>query len=742
MAISIVSGNLNTYGNTGSYESDPSTWGFGSTLIPGEHTRTSVKKKAGLYSHLFRALNVFENSEDPQVTDFSAIDAARLAFVAGKKYLIKVWVYSPTPIGDGYDSMASDSCQFWMRFPDGDRRETTSKVLVDAQSVWTELQFDFVAPSLASGNYNLLFGLCRGGTGLEINVFGYLFIDEFRVYEYIDVVEPCTLAIDVAGTTVVNETTPGANNGTITVAITGGTAPFEYSKNGGTTWQSSNLFTGLAPAVYNVVVREQTRISCASAQSFAVNAGSYTFSFTTSKSDESISGAADGSILITVTGTVAPFTFSKNGGGTYQSGNLFIGLAPGTYTIVVKSATGIMRAANVTIAPASLAFERVFWSKNPIILNKAAASGWEALTNYRLYDDVRVEENTGSSMFTSKLKVALYPSATGNCVFQVRQAFRGVLKAIPPAQNESNLVRLTDRIKAFKHYTGELQDEEVTPSLLTASLSSLVLLGGLNKATWPTTEFFGSYLATNKKFLTWAPITKVVDKMQEDYLNFFVYSADITLIKLKIKAYYDDATNATDTSATLAVSYGHLVQVPAGANCGVGLINPAKNLVKYEISLLNQADALVSEVRTYVLVDILPNIRYYLFLNSLGSYEVLRFNGLASTSVDIGKETVVKFLPYNYDPLDGEKQTNQSSLQEKASIGSGLIKGPLGKEWFDYLKDFLISTRVFDITDGVRRPVSISGGSYNMEADRDYERFIRFTQLDSFQDEVYTPAAI
>jgi len=45
------------------------------------------------------------------------------------------------------------------------------------------------------------------------------------------------------------------NNGTITVNTSGGSANYEYSKNNGTTWQSSNLFAGHSAGTYTILVR-------------------------------------------------------------------------------------------------------------------------------------------------------------------------------------------------------------------------------------------------------------------------------------------------------------------------------------------------------------------------------------------------------------------------------------------------------------------------------------------------------
>ncbi|MFN4255789.1 MAG: YCF48-related protein [Saprospiraceae bacterium] len=47
----------------------------------------------------------------------------------------------------------------------------------------------------------------------------------------------------------------------ITVSALGGVAPFQYSKNGGATFQSSPTFNGLTPGTYNLVVKDATSLT-------------------------------------------------------------------------------------------------------------------------------------------------------------------------------------------------------------------------------------------------------------------------------------------------------------------------------------------------------------------------------------------------------------------------------------------------------------------------------------------------
>jgi hypothetical protein len=570
---------------------------------------------------------------------------------------------------------------------------------------------------------------------------GPLFVDEFEIFEYIDVVDPpsCTLEIDVSGTVVVDETSPGANDASITVATTGGIGTKEYSRNGGS-WQLSNLFAGIGAGVHTISVREQATPTCNDTQAFSVNSAGISFDFTLSATNETVSGANDGVIEVTVTGTGGPFTFAKNGG-SYQGSNIFPGLTPGTWFITVKNAAGNTLTKSIVISAGVVLFQKAYFSRNPVTFQQQAASGWEALSNYRLYDDIRVEDVAGTSIYNSKLKVDQPPETDGHVLFSVRKAFRDVLKAIPPSINESTIKRLTDRIKYFKHFTGELQDDEVTPSVLTGSDPSLVMLGGISTLKYPGMNYFTSYLPTTKKFMTWAPVQKMVDRQQEDYLNFWIYNTTITVLKLRIKAYYDDGTNQTQTMLTVnGTVFGQLYQVPAGtSNSGVLTINPAKTLIRYELSMLNQADAVVSELRIYHVAQVHhPLTRHFLFENSLGAHEVLRFTGAAQLKTSFVREVIQKFLPDNYSALDGQFEVNSVVATKQSGYSSGYFKEHLTKEWHQYMEDFLLTKKLFDVTAGPRIPLTLVSGDLVVE-DQNYERFVRFEVQPSFDSESYSP---
>lgn len=136
-------------------------------------------------------------------------------------------------------------------------------------------------------------------------------------------------------------------NGTITVTVTGGQqGPFEYSINGGATYQSSNIFNNVAPGNYNVIARV-VGTTCPSAIQQVTITLINTLSITVTKTDADCNG---GSITITPSGGTSPYQYSINGGTTYQSGNTFNSLAGGTYNVVVRDASNCTASQSITLS--------------------------------------------------------------------------------------------------------------------------------------------------------------------------------------------------------------------------------------------------------------------------------------------------------------------------------------------------------------------------------------------------------
>ncbi len=151
----------------------------------------------------------------------------------------------------------------------------------------------------------------------------------------------------VAFTTTTTDATCGNPDGTITVTVTTGVSPYQYSSDNGATFQASNVLNGLLAGNYDVVVQDAN--GCTATANVVVNNTAGPTINGTVIVDASCNGGTDGSITVNVSGGVTPYQYSNDNGATFQASNTFNGLAAGTYDIVVEDANGCQDAVQVVV---------------------------------------------------------------------------------------------------------------------------------------------------------------------------------------------------------------------------------------------------------------------------------------------------------------------------------------------------------------------------------------------------------
>jgi gliding motility-associated-like protein len=140
-------------------------------------------------------------------------------------------------------------------------------------------------------------------------------------------------------TATMTSTTCGASTGTITVSAAG-TPPYQYTLDGGTA-QSNPLFTGVSVGPHTVSATDAT--GCNNTYTITVTAVSSLPSNTTS-SNCTCPGRNDGTITVTPTLGIAPFTFTITGTATVpgpitnNTAATFNNLEAGTYTVTFTDA--------------------------------------------------------------------------------------------------------------------------------------------------------------------------------------------------------------------------------------------------------------------------------------------------------------------------------------------------------------------------------------------------------------------
>lgn len=136
------------------------------------------------------------------------------------------------------------------------------------------------------------------------------------------------------------QTCSNGNDGSVSAYIIGGTAPYTYQWNNGAT---TSYQTGLSAGTYTVTITDAT--GCAVfGQTSIVNLASLEISFQISQ--PTCANGNNGSAVVSVTGGVAPYTYTWNTGAT---GSQLNALPPGSYQVSVSDTNGCMKSASFNI---------------------------------------------------------------------------------------------------------------------------------------------------------------------------------------------------------------------------------------------------------------------------------------------------------------------------------------------------------------------------------------------------------
>ncbi len=201
----------------------------------------------------------------------------------------------------------------------------------------------------------------------------------------------------------------GANDGTISINASNGTAPFQYSVNGGTVYQSGNSFT-LSAGTYNVRIKDNNNCtkdtSIVVAQPAAITA---TYTITNVKCN----GGNNGTISINANGGTVPYQYSVDGGTVYQTANSF-NVSAGTFTVRIKDINNCTKDTSIVVG-------------QPVVLS-ANASSVNASCNPTPNGTITVNASGGTMPFSYSLDAIVFQTSNqftvgqGNYIITIKDA--------------------------------------------------------------------------------------------------------------------------------------------------------------------------------------------------------------------------------------------------------------------------------------------------------------------------------
>ncbi|MCS6934423.1 MAG: gliding motility-associated C-terminal domain-containing protein [Chitinophagales bacterium] len=136
----------------------------------------------------------------------------------------------------------------------------------------------------------------------------------------------------------------GGADGSVTLTQTGGVAPFEYSLNGGATWQTSPTFNGLSGGIYTGTVKDFN--GCIATVTFTIIEKPPLVITVMTVTNVACYGGNTGAITTTTVGGDGNYTYLWSQGA--QTPNLN-GVPAGNYSVTVTDGAGCTASASATI---------------------------------------------------------------------------------------------------------------------------------------------------------------------------------------------------------------------------------------------------------------------------------------------------------------------------------------------------------------------------------------------------------
>ncbi|MGZ3863636.1 MAG: T9SS type B sorting domain-containing protein [Bacteroidia bacterium] len=293
--------------------------------------------------------------------------------------------------------------------------------------------FTYTVPNLAAGNYPVVIqdnAGCTYSTSVIINNAG---------------------GITAVDSSITNASCNPSNSGAITLnSVTGGTAPYQVSVNGGS-FSSIGSFpyniSGLTAGTYTLNVKDASGCMHITQITVAPPAGGIT-SVTANSQNAMCVPPTSGSISInTITGGTGPYQVSVNGG-TYSSISSLPysipGLVANTYTLDVQDALGCINSSTITVGGSSgptnalVTTVKDTCGKNVGSLTITSVVGGTPTYSYNINGGTNQTSNTFTALPTGYYTVTV--TDANGCMFVHYDSVRNVLPPPVPVITGPNAV--------------------------------------------------------------------------------------------------------------------------------------------------------------------------------------------------------------------------------------------------------------------------------------------------------------
>lgn len=310
-----------------------------------------------------------------------------------------------------------------------------------------------------------------------------------------------------------------------------------------------------------------------------------------------------------------------------------------------------------------------------------------------------------------------------------------------PESDADFIFARTGNVKTWYFIYGERWGSGTYTAMQQSSVY-FAMLGGLSwiqmaKYNADSSSFWDK-LNYNKYFLSWAPLTRYISPTEPVKIYYLNYSGATTLnVKAKLYTASTDSTVDVDTIASTDMTVYEIILSPDKVDY-TGISD--ETLVMMEVWAENESGVRVSEIRSYVMdYAHYEHERYFLFLNSLGAYEVIRSTGIMSRADNYERETATTGIESDYTAKNRGEVSVLNREQQRFNIALGwLSRYGDGEEFRNWLRDFAVSKEVYMISGNTIKPIRLTGTSFDRGADRDMLRKFAFEFVNAWTDDHFT----
>lgn len=273
---------------------------------------------------------------------------------------------------------------------------------------------------------------------------------------------------------------------------------------------------------------------------------------------------------------------------------------------------------------------------------------------------------------------------------------------------------------------------------LSGGISAMLQVAFQNSST-----SFWAQQGLHKRWLTWAPNNSKVAKDDPIKLYGIISGSHITSVSLKVRYHYYDTNGASHTAVILketdAGTIFDLFEACVGfKRLGLDTIEAGlpsgSSIYKYEVWLVSNLGAQLTEIRTYFVDDIFwEDKRTFLVRNSFGCWDIMTFHGKSTIEAGYTRQNYLSTRGHAINVNNPDVKVLSVLETEKHACSSGWMESTSA----DYYRELFLSRQVFELKNGTLIPVIINTESAVIATDGALSN-IEFQYSKAFSDEHYS----